>query len=166
MVEAQQEQRERMRQLKRAMVEHDMLGDFIRLVDYMAAEHLFKNCVMTIRMLLELLKRQEKLITFQITISFAGDALAFIPSEKVCFAAGLRVKGVMGVFRGMSLISKDRSPMRWRTSVSNRGCKLSAMGSFGAFGGRGFTPGVRSSGSCESWDREPWVQELCAPLLR
>eukprot|EP01012_Entosiphon_sulcatum_P032728 TRINITY_DN4157_c0_g3_i1.p1 TRINITY_DN4157_c0_g3~~TRINITY_DN4157_c0_g3_i1.p1 ORF type:complete len:4135 (-),score=940.22 TRINITY_DN4157_c0_g3_i1:62-12466(-) len=85
MVEAQQEQRERMRALKRAMVEHDMLGDFIRLVDYVAAEHLFKNCLMTVQHFLEQLRKpqEQKAVVFVITISFAGeDGMSFIPSER------------------------------------------------------------------------------------
>mmetsp|Transcript_46773 Transcript_46773/g.83798 ORF Transcript_46773/g.83798 Transcript_46773/m.83798 type:complete len:4084 (-) Transcript_46773:846-13097(-) len=87
MVEAQQEQRERMKQLKRAMVEHDMLGDFIRLVDYVAAEHLFKNCTMGVRCFIDQMQQipEKKVITFLITMSFDSEDgesnLAFIPSE-------------------------------------------------------------------------------------
>ena len=73
-----------MRTLKRAMVEHSVLGDFIRLVDYMAAEHLFKNCIHSLETFLEFLRlpQEKKVITFQITISFAGDeGLSFVPSQ-------------------------------------------------------------------------------------
>ena len=39
MMDAQQDQRDRKKQLKRAMVEHDTLGDFIRLVPTLRSPH-------------------------------------------------------------------------------------------------------------------------------
>ena len=84
MVDAQAEQQERMRMLKRAMVEHSMLDSFIRLVDYISAENLFKNTLMAGHKFHSVLSLpdNEKVIVFQITISFQGEEdLVFVPSE-------------------------------------------------------------------------------------
>eukprot|EP00755_Sulcionema_specki_P022220 Sspe_Gene.75998::Locus_47482_Transcript_1_1_Confidence_1.000_Length_3725::g.75998::m.75998/K10408/DNAH; dynein heavy chain, axonemal len=85
MVDAQAEQKERMRMLKRAMVEHSMLDSFIRLVDYIAAEHLFKNALMAVYKFFQVLSlpEAEKIVMFQITITFQGEEdLVFVPSER------------------------------------------------------------------------------------
>eukprot|EP01060_Flectonema_neradi_P032219 TRINITY_DN5085_c1_g2_i2.p1 TRINITY_DN5085_c1_g2~~TRINITY_DN5085_c1_g2_i2.p1 ORF type:complete len:4162 (+),score=927.24 TRINITY_DN5085_c1_g2_i2:1218-12488(+) len=85
MVDAQAEQQERMRMLKRAMVEHSMLDSFIRLADYIAAENLFKNALCCFHKFHQVLSlpEAEKIIMFQITITFQGEEdLVFVPSEK------------------------------------------------------------------------------------
>ena len=84
MVDAQAEQQDRMRMLKRAMVEHSMLDSFIRLIDYVAAENLFKNSLSAVHKFHSVLSLPdaEKVIMFQITISFQGEEdLVFVPSE-------------------------------------------------------------------------------------
>eukprot|EP01059_Diplonema_ambulator_P016445 TRINITY_DN279_c0_g3_i1.p1 TRINITY_DN279_c0_g3~~TRINITY_DN279_c0_g3_i1.p1 ORF type:complete len:4125 (+),score=1634.24 TRINITY_DN279_c0_g3_i1:116-12490(+) len=87
MVDAQAEQQERMRMLKRAMVEHSMLGSFIRLVDYIAAENLFKNALLAVNKFYNVLsldsEKTEKIIVFLITVTFQGEEeLLFVPSER------------------------------------------------------------------------------------
>ncbi|KAJ9472161.1 Dynein-1-beta heavy chain [Diplonema papillatum] len=85
MVDAQNEQQDRMRMLKRAMAEHSMLDPFIRLVDYIAAENLFKNALSAVHKFHKVLNLadSEKIIMFQITISFQGEEdLVFVPSER------------------------------------------------------------------------------------
>eukprot|EP00756_Hemistasia_phaeocysticola_P037793 Hpha_TRINITY_DN16720_c2_g4::TRINITY_DN16720_c2_g4_i3::g.79638::m.79638/K10408/DNAH; dynein heavy chain, axonemal len=84
MVEARDEQRARMRMLKRAMEEHKILNRFIRLVDYVAVEQLFKNALATVHNFFEVLRHDgDKLVMFRITIAFQGeDETSFSPSER------------------------------------------------------------------------------------
>ena len=73
MVSIKKERADRLRQLKHANLEADMLGDFIRLVDYIECEHLVQRSVSTTVQFLYLLLNSTKAL-FQTTVSFAKDA--------------------------------------------------------------------------------------------
>eukprot|EP00760_Papus_ankaliazontas_P005952 PhM_4_TR1281/c1_g1_i2/m.7199/K10408/DNAH; dynein heavy chain, axonemal len=85
MVDAQAQQYRRMRELKRSMVEHSMLDAYIRLIDYIAAESLFRNALNAIETFYTTIRTAEeekKKVCFQISITFHGDEeLSFMPSE-------------------------------------------------------------------------------------
>ena len=84
MLEAKEEQFERMRELKRSMVEYSMLDSYIRLIDYIAAENIFRNALLTVLRFYKTLRDQEgkelKEVGFQILIQPADDAMVFKPS--------------------------------------------------------------------------------------
>jgi dynein heavy chain len=72
MVSIKKERADRLSQLKHANLEADMLGDFIRLVDYIEVEHLVTRSVATTVQFLYLLLNSNKAL-FQTTVSFAKD---------------------------------------------------------------------------------------------
>lgn len=81
MVEIQQEQRQRQRALKKARQEADMLGDFIRIVDYMVVEALVSLAKNTQLVFFNIMQVQ-KLIRFRVQLSFHGeDSMAYQPQE-------------------------------------------------------------------------------------
>ena len=73
MVSIKNERADRLRQLKHANLEADMLGDFIRLVDYIEVEHLVLRSTSTTVQFLHLLLNSNKAL-FQTTVSFAKEA--------------------------------------------------------------------------------------------
>jgi dynein heavy chain len=85
MLEAKHEQYERMRELKRSMVEHSMLDSFIRLIDYIAAENIFKNALLTVMQfhstVQDQFEKETKKVGFQILIHPTEDAMTYKPSE-------------------------------------------------------------------------------------
>jgi len=79
MVAVKKERAERVRRLKHAALEADMLGDFIRLVDYMDVEHLYEICATTtVEMFSGLLSRRTPLFTTK--ISFNPQGLTYDPT--------------------------------------------------------------------------------------
>ena len=80
LVALKQERAERVQKLKAAMQEASMLGDFIRLADYMSVEHLVSLTINTHQDLLnELLKTSRKNGMFETTVCFA-------PPKKIMFS--------------------------------------------------------------------------------
>ena len=86
MVSIKQEKIERVKTYRRVSEEADMLGDFIRLVDYMLVEGLVGQAIHTAEHLLEVLENSRMKATekvtkgvFQTTISFTEDAIKFAP---------------------------------------------------------------------------------------
>lgn len=81
MVSVKKERAERVRRLKHAALEADMLGDFIRLVDYIEVEHLYQIVVnTTVDFLGQLQSRRTAL--FQSTVSFDDTSLVFTPGVR------------------------------------------------------------------------------------
>jgi len=70
MVSIKEERAERLKQLKHANLEADMLGDFIRLIDYIQVEHLVQRSISTTVQFLYMLLQSNKAL-FQTTVSFA-----------------------------------------------------------------------------------------------
>lgn len=86
MVSIKKERADRLRQLKHANLEADMLGDFIRLVDYIEVEHLVTRSVGTTVQFLHLLLSSTKAL-FQTTVAFAPtggntNGLIFSPTAR------------------------------------------------------------------------------------
>jgi len=79
MVAVKKERADRLRQLKHANLEADMLGDFIRLVDYIEVEHLVLRATSTTVQFLHLLLTSTKAL-FQTTVAFAREAPLALPS--------------------------------------------------------------------------------------
>ena len=90
MVQRQQEQRMRMRLLKRDLFEQSTLADFVRLVDHMAVEYVFRNCIWAVRDYYNLERQiqEKKPMTYQVVLGHfvAGGGGSLEPQ---C----LRVKG-------------------------------------------------------------------------
>jgi dynein heavy chain len=80
MVAVKQERAERVRRLKHAALEADMLGDFIRLVDYMEVAHLVSIARNTTTEFLNNLLQPRKPL-FVTTVSFDPDSIAFSPTS-------------------------------------------------------------------------------------
>ena len=78
-VAAKEAVKERARRLRLAAVEEDMLGDFIRLVDYMAVESLVLIALNTNRELLESLQQTRKQGLLLTAVSFGEGAMDFMP---------------------------------------------------------------------------------------
>ena len=85
MLDAKREQYERMRELKRSMVEYSMLDSYIRLIDYVAAENIFKNALLTVinfyDVINEQMDKEVKRVGFQILIQPSEEAMVFKPAE-------------------------------------------------------------------------------------
>ena len=80
MVRQKEEKRVRLKQLQHANREADMLGDFIRLVDYVEVETLVDKCITTTADLLSLLLSTQKPL-FTTSVSFSPDPpLLFTPT--------------------------------------------------------------------------------------
>ena len=87
MLDAKQEQHERMRELKRSMVEYSMLDSYIRLIDYAAAENVFRNGLLTVVKFFETVRDanpddEVKRVRFQVLIQASEDAMRFKPGEQ------------------------------------------------------------------------------------
>eukprot|EP01065_Artemidia_motanka_P041381 TRINITY_DN5358_c0_g5_i2.p1 TRINITY_DN5358_c0_g5~~TRINITY_DN5358_c0_g5_i2.p1 ORF type:complete len:1991 (+),score=712.52 TRINITY_DN5358_c0_g5_i2:84-6056(+) len=84
--EREAEKQERKRALKKVMVEYDLLGNFIRLCDYMVAENLFKSTLSDIERFVahETCDRpRDLLIAFEITCQFdAQKNMVLVPSQQ------------------------------------------------------------------------------------
>jgi hypothetical protein len=78
-VAAKEAVEERVRRLRLAAVEEDMLGDFIRLVDYMTVESLVLIALNTNRELLESLQQSRKQGLLLTAVSFGEGAMDFMP---------------------------------------------------------------------------------------
>ncbi len=81
MVSVKKERAERIRRLKHAALEADMLGDFIRLVDYMEVEHLVGLVTSTIGDLYHQLQHRKSPL-FVTVVSFQPEDLLFQPAVK------------------------------------------------------------------------------------
>lgn len=85
MLDAKKEQFEKMRELKRSIVEYSKLHTFIRLVDIMASESLFHNVLSTTQVLLNTLRRQHlqeiRTLGFQVLLVPTEATLLFNPTE-------------------------------------------------------------------------------------
>ena len=77
LVSIKEEQAARLRQLRKAAYEANMLGDFVRLVDVMTVENLVLLTLNTNVELFEVLQAPRKTGLFQTTVSYGGDAIAF-----------------------------------------------------------------------------------------
>jgi dynein heavy chain, axonemal len=84
MLEAKEEQFERMRELKRSMVEYSMLDSYIRLVDYIAAENIFRNALLTVLHFYKTTishKGSDMKVGFQLLIQPTEDAMIYKPGQ-------------------------------------------------------------------------------------
>eukprot|EP00796_Vickermania_ingenoplastis_P010528 gene10529-7314_t len=85
MLDAKKEQFEKMRELKRSIVEYSKLHIFIRLVDIMASENLFHNVLSTTQTLLNTLRRQHleeiRTLGFQVLLVPTDVSMLFNPTE-------------------------------------------------------------------------------------
>lgn len=80
-IKAQEEEKQRQKDLIRAKEEADMLGNFVRLVDYIAVESLYYVALNAISQFRTTLEAQH-LLTFTVTIGFKGEGVMFFhPSE-------------------------------------------------------------------------------------
>ncbi len=81
-VALKEEQAERARRLRRAAMEEEMLGDFVRLVDYMTVENLVLITLNTNQEFLETLQQPRKQGIFLTTLNFGSDAIEFAPTSE------------------------------------------------------------------------------------
>ncbi|KAL0478288.1 dynein heavy chain [Acrasis kona] len=81
MVEVQNEMRQRTRALRKAQQESDMLGNFIRLVDYMAVENLIDLTKHTLAEFRNVLKEKGNPLMFEVQMIFSDDSIKFQPNQ-------------------------------------------------------------------------------------
>eukprot|EP00761_Pharyngomonas_kirbyi_P002590 gb/GECH01002594.1/.p1 GENE.gb/GECH01002594.1/~~gb/GECH01002594.1/.p1 ORF type:complete len:999 (+),score=228.83 gb/GECH01002594.1/:1-2997(+) len=82
MAAKRKEHADKVKALRKAMAEAEMLGNFIRLIDYLASEALVSLVVNTLSRYFQVLSDSQKTIMFQITLGLDSDGMNFTPDGK------------------------------------------------------------------------------------
>ncbi|RNF27392.1 putative dynein heavy chain [Trypanosoma conorhini] len=95
MHDAREEQFQRMRELKRSMVEYSQIDEFVRLVDCIISETVFRTTLSSVQTLFNTLRNQDnqeiRSIGFQVLLQSTQTQLLFNPTEKAIRAVCLEV---------------------------------------------------------------------------